>query len=42
MTRMAEAGDPTDRDVAEELFTAHIVELEGGGEAKLEAAADGG
>jgi len=33
---MAEAGDPTGREEAEELFTAHIAELDEGGEERLE------
>ncbi|MCH2106712.1 MAG: bifunctional serine/threonine-protein kinase/formylglycine-generating enzyme family protein, partial [Planctomycetes bacterium] len=33
---MAEAGDPTSRQEAEDLFTAHIAELDEGGEERLE------
>ena len=40
MTRMPEAGDTPEREVAEELFTAHIAELEEGGEARLEQLCD--
>ena len=36
MTRMAEAGTPSGREAAEELFTSHIAELEAGGEEWLE------